>query len=583
LGWGDIRTVGKLEVFLKICPKCQLKNRDTARFCSHCSTALPEEIICAFCNTVNPPNARYCNYCAAPLRDSFGWQTSKGTLVPGTILVARYFIIRKLGEGGMGSVYLVTDSRLGGKKCALKEMSDSAITNPVELFQAREAFQREAEMLSGLSHPVLPRVTDFFSLVDKHYLVMDFADGRPLDDILVKRTRPFPVSQVLHWADQLCDVLLYLHDQQPPVIYRDLKPGNIMLAPDRMKLKLVDFGIARTFKPKQSKDTIAIGTPGYSPPEQYGKGQTDQRSDIYALGATLHHLLTLRDPGDDPFRFPPVSSLNSRVPERVSRVIMKAVEQDRENRWQSVQEMVSALDQDRASVKVPQASPQPVVPQNLPSQPLPMPALSGNIPSTPLSSLAASFLSQNRANPHQSQPIAANRFEKILDRLIRSLKAFTLPTFPRKNLWRDYVWVAVSCVVAVVLNLFLGDFIESFSWGYWGEILGGVLFPLPFLFSAVFIKRVGAAGLPVLLTGFFDSDLHLNPFLTALAVELPFLVAGYKRYRYPLLFLAALIFGMAKAYMVSGFFAFEGIMKTWMVAFLSPLIVYAFARLVHRI
>jgi serine/threonine-protein kinase len=110
-------------------------------------------------------------------------------------------------------------------------------------------------------------------------------------------------------------VFSYLHSQSPPIIYRDLKPGNIMLSLNRKTVKLIDFGIARTYKQQRSKDTIAMGTPGYSPPEQYGKGQTDHRSDIYALGATLHHLLTLRDPGDEPFQFPDVTTINSDVPD----------------------------------------------------------------------------------------------------------------------------------------------------------------------------------------------------------------------------------------------------------------------------
>ena len=315
----------------------------------------------------------------------------------------------------MGAVYLVTDSRLDGKKCALKEMSDTAITTPTELQQAKEAFHREAKILSDLSHPVLPRVTDFFTQGNKHYLVMDYADGRPLDEILERRTRPFPVSQVVMWGKQICDVLTYLHTQTPPIIYRDLKPGNIMLAPDRMNLKLIDFGIARTYKPQRSKDTIAMGTPGYSPPEQYGKGQTDQRSDIYALGATLHHLLTLRDPGDDPFRFSKVKALNPRVSLVVSQVIMKAVEQDRAKRWQSAEEMAEAFTEKpvQRNTSRPLQNPPPKTPTSIPAV---SPAVSSRptpVPSTPLASLAASFLSQSGLPQKCDPKISTSNFRRI--------------------------------------------------------------------------------------------------------------------------------------------------------------------------
>ncbi len=484
----------------------------------------------------------------------------------------------------MGAVYLVTDSRLGGKKCALKEMSDISVTDPVELNQAKEAFQREAEMLSSLSHPVLPRVTDFFTLVNKHYLVMDFADGRPLDEILEKRTRPFPVSQVICWADQLCDVLIYLHSQKPPVIYRDIKPGNIMLSPDRMQVKLIDFGIARTYKLKQSRDTIAIGTPGYAPPEQYGKVQTDQRSDIYALGATLHHLLTLRDPGDDPFKFPQVIRLNPRVSANVNQVIMKSIEQDREKRWQSAKEMAQALETEPALSKT--NPPLPQVPQSLPFNPTPSPSGSGNIPSTPLSSLATSFLSQSRFATLKTDPSLRDRIKKVRNDLKNIQISFSSPINFRKSAWRGYLWVVLACVVAVLISLYLDDVNILASWGYWGKILGGIILPLPFLFSAVYVKRIGAAGLPVMFAGLCDSGFLIYPLITALSVELPFLLMGYKHYRYPLLFISTLLFGIGKylnSYHGDVFFAFEEIMITWMVAFLSPLIVFTIARLTNRL
>jgi serine/threonine protein kinase len=508
----------------------------------------------------------------------------------------------------MGAVYLVTDSRLDGKKCALKEMSDTAITTPTELQQAKEAFQREAKILSDLSHPVLPRVTDFFTQGNKHYLVMDYADGRPLDEILERRSRPFPVSQVVMWGKQICEVLTYLHNQTPPIIYRDLKPGNIMLAPDRMSLKLIDFGIARTFKPQRSKDTIAMGTPGYSPPEQYGKGQTDPRSDIYALGATLHHLLTLRDPGDDPFRFSKVRVLNPRVSPVVNHVIMKAVDQDRAKRWQSAEEMAKAF----TEKPVHQNASRPVqnpLPKALKSIPAPSQSVSSKpipIPSTPLASLAASFLSQSGSSksvtprippPTLNSPTSAlNPLTKIsvLQKLRNTYHWITNPkgwftslTIPSKVTWRDYLWVVLFGIGGIVLNILLENKLDIGSWGYSGEILGSILLSLPFLLSAIFVKKFGAAALTILLSNLFFSDLIASVVLAAVLSEMPFLATRYRKFSFLILFIAALLYGVGEyiffALALDYYFPIDYIIKTWIVAFIGPLIVYLVGRLSRRL
>jgi serine/threonine protein kinase len=242
----------------------------------------------------------------------------------------------------MGAVYLVSDSRLSGKMWAVKEMSDSGLPDPAEKQRAVKAFRQEALLLASLSHPNLTKVVDYFEDRGKQYLVMDYVEGHALDDMMVGHSTPFPETQVLEWAEQLCNVLSYLHHQKPPVIFRDLKPGNIMLDKNGC-IRLIDFGVARFFKPGASKDTVSLGTPGYAAPEQYGKGQSDARSDVYALGATLHHLLTLRDPGDDPFNFPSAISLNSGVSKRVSDAIQKAVNDAPALRWQSAADFAQAL------------------------------------------------------------------------------------------------------------------------------------------------------------------------------------------------------------------------------------------------
>jgi len=268
------------------------------------------------------------------------------------MLANRYLIVKRVGQGGMGAVYQATDTRLGHKLVAVKEMSDAAITNPLEKQQARQAFEQEAQMLAKLNHPNLPRVTDHFSETGKQYLVMDFIDGQTLEEILNQMSGFLDEKAVVNWGMQLCEVLDYLHHQRPPVIFRDLKPANIML--DRGgKVKLTDFGIARLFKLGKAADTASFGTAGYAPPEQYGKGQTDARSDTYALGATLHHLLTKRDPAQTPFSFLPVRSLNPKVSQAVDQVISRAVEQDPNQRWQSARQMQRALVSPQAMAPVP--------------------------------------------------------------------------------------------------------------------------------------------------------------------------------------------------------------------------------------
>jgi len=242
----------------------------------------------------------------------------------------------------MGAIYKAQDRRLQGKVIAVKEMSESAIVT-TERRRVLESFQREAELLARLEHPNLVRVTDRFQEGKCHYMVMEFIEGRTLGKILAGRTDLFPEEQVLAWAGQLCDVLSYLHSQEPKIIYRDVKPTNVMVLDGIDAVKLIDFGIARFFKPGKRKDTMEFGTYGYAPPEQYGKSQTDVRADVYALGAMLHQLLTLRAPITRPFHFPPVRSLNPRVSRRVEAAIAKAVEANKSKRHQSIQELWEAL------------------------------------------------------------------------------------------------------------------------------------------------------------------------------------------------------------------------------------------------
>lgn len=197
-------------------------------------------------------------------------------------------------------------------------------------------------MLAGLAHPNLPRVIDSFVEDGRSYLVMEFVPGETLHAYTQRMGLPRPLPEVLGWARQLCDVLSYLHGREPPVIFRDLKPANVMLTPDG-SLKLIDFGIARLFKPGQSRDTQAFGTVGYSAPEQYGRGQTDARSDIYSLCVLLHHLLTGYDPANAPFRLPPAAQLNPALPAALSDVLAQGMHNDPGQRYASIEAFRNAL------------------------------------------------------------------------------------------------------------------------------------------------------------------------------------------------------------------------------------------------
>jgi serine/threonine protein kinase len=222
-----------------------------------------------------------------------------------TLFRNRYFIMGQVGAGGFGSVYKARDIQNGGRLVAIKEVSLLGL-HPHAMIEATAAFQREVSVLSQLDHPNLPRLYEYFQDPGHWYLVMDFIAGETLEEYQSKApNRRLLLSEVLEIGLQLCRVLDYLHSQQPPIIFRDLKPANIMRN-HTGQLYLIDFGIARYFKPGQTRDTVALGSPGYAAPEQYGKAQTTPRADIYSLGAVLHQLLTARDPSEAPFRFLPL-------------------------------------------------------------------------------------------------------------------------------------------------------------------------------------------------------------------------------------------------------------------------------------
>lgn len=278
-----------------------------------------------------------------------------GNLAPNTMIANRFLIVNRIAAGGQGAVYLVLDTHLMDpilrreKPWALKEMSQSMIM-PSQLQAAVRMFQREAAMLAHLEHTNLPRVIDCFEHDGKHYLVMDYIQGETLEQMLQNRAAPFRLDEVMPLARQLIGVLMYLHNQNPPIVYRDLKPGNIM-RDQRGTLKLIDFGIARFKHTTQyvgsGSGELTTATPGYAPPEQLRGGEVGPTADVYALGITLHQLLTKTDPTQIQiaFHLPLACDANPQVPRPVAEMLARAYEPDLQKRLATMRDFEHAFEQ----------------------------------------------------------------------------------------------------------------------------------------------------------------------------------------------------------------------------------------------
>ncbi len=330
------------------------------------------DLYCSECGAANPREAQTCFACncvltAPPENVLPGLQPSKTTtpetprllqfdLLSGTmtmihahtppatqqLLHERYQVLEKVGTGGFGAVYKARDTRQKNRLVAVKAIELDTLSAS-QAIEATDTFNRELQLLSSLDHPLLPHIHEHFIDATHWYLVMDFIAGEPLDEYLQQIDEPsLPLKEVVDIGLQLCDVLRYLHTRKPAIIFRDVKPANIMRTPGG-RLYLIDFGIARRFKPGQTRDTTPLGSPGFAAPEQYGKAQTTPRSDIYGLGATLYFLLTGYDPASTPFNLPPIASLCPELPTPLTELLTSMLALDPTQRPSSILPIQQAL------------------------------------------------------------------------------------------------------------------------------------------------------------------------------------------------------------------------------------------------
>lgn len=390
----EVSSSSKGEIHELVCPACGFVNLVGEKYCSECGESLnreretpvlntvgeqieteeepveitfpviPKTVVCRFCGTETNFGKKYCAECGSPLvshtnpnqkvaatqsavrsRKNASAESppppppSSSLLPPNSVLQGRYQITRLIGQGGMGAIYLAADLRFANRVAVIKEMLDH-FTDQEQRRLATLNFEREAEMLANLNHMGIPEVYDRFNEGNRHYLVMEYVDGVDLEHKLIQQQKPFEENEVLDWAIQICEILRYMHNKDSPIIYRDMKPANLILTKEG-RIYVVDFGIARHFNP--IKKGTMIGTQGYAPPEQY-RGQVEPRSDLYALGATMHHMLTARDPqAEAPFTFPPVRQLNNKLSVETERMIMRCLSMEPEDRYKNAQDMLDAL------------------------------------------------------------------------------------------------------------------------------------------------------------------------------------------------------------------------------------------------
>ncbi len=316
------------------CSYCRAENRDGTNYCNNCGKFVGSTSLASSSASGNVSNTA----------DSSSISTT--TLTAGARLQGGRYVIKKvLGQGGMGAALLATDIRLDNKAVVIKELISDNV-DQTKLQEDVRNFKREVATLAHIDHPLVPNVTDHFQEGKRYFMVQEYIEGENLEEQIERSRQPLREREVLICASQILDILDYLSQQTPPLVHRDIKPANIIIGSRDKRAHLVDFGIARAEVARnvQRKQTSALGTPGYAPPEQY-QGNADPRSDLYALAATMHHLLTNRDPRDHPpFNYPPVRILNLQLSPETEQVLIRALNNDRNQRYQSAVAMKQDID-----------------------------------------------------------------------------------------------------------------------------------------------------------------------------------------------------------------------------------------------
>jgi serine/threonine protein kinase len=329
------------------CPFCGTVNQPGESFCSNCGGYLDGSDAQTVVGSNNSPTVISTTGNSGSATTTSGGTGGARTLVPNAQLQGgRYVVEKVLGQGGMGAAVLARDTRVSNKRVVIKELV-SENTDPKQHQEDVQNFEREVETLATLDHPLIPTVTDSFQEGSHYFMVQEYAAGENLEDRMERVNQPMAEREALTYASQVLDILDYLEQQSPPIVHRDIKPANIIIGAKDKRAHLVDFGIARTAVAApgaKRKQTTALGTPGYAPPEQY-QGNADARSDLYALAATLHHILTNRDPRNyPPFVYPPVRTLNPKLTPDIERVLERALKINANERYQNAAAMKHDID-----------------------------------------------------------------------------------------------------------------------------------------------------------------------------------------------------------------------------------------------
>lgn len=333
------------------CDYCGAENSDTATQCTYCHRPLTSNTITAHSSSSGQQQMQV----VASAPHSSRQSTPISALqAPSSRLHQKYHILEQIGEGGYASIYKACERENQRLFVAIKAINLEGMSAE-QIIDATATFNTELTILSTLDHPAIPTLYDHFTDASHWYLVISFIEGQTLEKYFStlaqdKYRDPQTICTLLEIALELCNVLMYMHRQEPSVIYRDLKPANIMLGP-RKRVTLIDFGIARHFKPGQNRDTIPFGSPGYAAPEQYGKAQTTPRSDIYSLGALLHQMLTGEDPADYPFEFPAIHIITPGLPIELGSFIARMLALNPEQRPTSMLDVQQQLGKAHTALK----------------------------------------------------------------------------------------------------------------------------------------------------------------------------------------------------------------------------------------